>query len=132
MDKSLLVKFANEHGLNADAIARFSERVFEAGQKNGIYHVLRRVDEGWASLDDVAVNELSYGKVALIEMLAQKVEAASAKTFLRERLDKIKETDEKAKAELAEIEARSQALLRSISKGEEESEVLSELLKEIG
>lgn len=132
MDQNLVIKLANESRLQANApIQDLAKAAFEAGQKNGFYQVLRLIGDGWADLDDVAVNDLSYNRVMLLDMIVDKFQASSPAAFLRNRLEGLRQRDEKAKAELAEIEARSQALLQFINKGEEESEVLSELLKEI-
>lgn len=132
MDQNLVIKLANESRLQCSApIQDLAKAAFEAGQKNGFYQVLHLIGDGWADLDDVAVNDLSYNRAMLLDMIVDKFKAASPAAFIRNHLEGLRQRDEKAKAELAEIEARSQVLLQLVNKCEEESEVLSDLLKEI-
>lgn len=105
--------------------------MFEAGQKNGVYRALSAVDDTLSTLDDEAIDTLYYTKDGLIESIKQRCDAASSATFLRNRLEELKRRDEKAKAELNEINRRREEIHKIMEKCEDESEVLSELLKEI-
>jgi hypothetical protein len=132
MDQNLVVKLANESRLQCSApIQDLAKAAFEAGQKNGFYQVLHLIGDGWADLDDVAVNDLSYNRALLLDMIVDKFKGTSLAAFIRNRLEELKERDAKAKAELNEINRRREEIHKIMEKCEDESEVLSELLKEI-
>lgn len=134
MDKGLMVDIANRHDVHLDTRTRaFASDIFEAGQKNGFYHVLRLTDDGWADLDDVAVNDLSYNRVSILDLIAQKFKEAKVAyvTMIEERLALAIVGRHAAEEHLAEAkEALKHAdICEKVAHGE--VAVLEQMLKEL-